>query len=214
MSAQMSERPPKKPYSREGETMANRAMKNSSSSERETSSLQQRKQKQRRALYLLLFLICLGVFLFSFSRLFNYEETITRSTFTIQGDIPVPVLEMQPKQRSSSLTAIIAHGFAGSKELMTGFGVELARAGITAYLFDFPGHGQSPVTFPNDLSSPRIAQNNLDALNEVITYVRTHMEANQRPDIILLGHSMGSIVVGDSAMANVNEHNIIPPILY
>ncbi len=193
--------------------MANRAMKNSSSSERETSSLQQRKQKQRRALYLLLFLICLGVFLFSFSRLFNYEETITRSTFTIQGDIPVPVLEMQPKQRSSSLTAIIAHGFAGSKELMTGFGVELARAGITAYLFDFPGHGQSPVTFPNDLSSPRIAQNNLDALNEVITYVRTHMVANQRPDIILLGHSMGSVVVGDYAMAHVNEPDIITTIL-
>ncbi len=193
--------------------MANVEMKNSSSGGRETSSLQQCKQKQRRAFHLFLLLICLGVFLLSFSRLLNYEDTITRSTFTIRGDIPVPVLEMQPKHSSSNLTAIIAHGFAGSKELMTGFGVELARAGITAYLFDFPGHGQSPVTLPNDISSPRIAQNNLDALHEVVTYVRTHMVANQPPDIILLGHSMGSVAVGDYAMAHANEPDIVTTIL-
>ena len=171
------------------------------------------KQLKPCIVYLFLFIICLGIFLFSFSRLFNYEETITRSTFTIEGDIAVPVLEMQPKQRRGNLTAIIAHGFAGSKEVMTGFGVELARAGITAYLFDFPGHGQSPVPFPNDLSSPRIAQNNLDALNEVVTYVRTHLVANQPPDILLLGHSMGSATVGDYAMAHANEPDIITTIL-
>jgi pimeloyl-ACP methyl ester carboxylesterase len=168
---------------------------------------------RERILYLFLFLICLGIFLFSFSRLFNYEDTITRSTFTIQGDIPVPVLKMQPKQGSSGLTAIIAHGFTGSKELMAGFGAELARAGITAYLFDFPGHGQSPATFPNDISSTRITQNNLDALNEVVTYVRTHRVANQSPDIILLGHSMGSVAVGDYAMAHANEPDIVTTIL-
>ena len=186
---------------------------NITSVDRETSPLQQRKQRLRIAFLLLSFFTCLWIFFLCFNQLISYEDPITRSTFTIQGNIPVPVLEMQPKHPSNNLTAIIAHGFTGSKELMTSFGIELARAGITAYLFDFPGHGESPATFPNDISSPRVGQNNLAALDKVVAYARTHMVANKPPDIILLGHSMGSVAVGDYAMAHANEPDIVTTIL-
>src|SRR5262249_15682382 len=48
-------------------------------------------------------------------------------------------------------------------------------------------------------------------LGEVVAYVRTH--ANKPPDIILLGHSMGSAAVGDYAMIHANEPDIVATIL-
>src|SRR4249919_2310872 len=109
-----------------------------------------RKRRVRRARNLLFLIIFLGMFALGFNRVVAYEDGIQRSTFTIQGAIPVPVQEMRPTSGETALVAIIAHGFAGSKDLMTGFGVELARAGITTYLFDFPGHGESPVPLTDD----------------------------------------------------------------
>jgi hypothetical protein len=38
---------------------------------------------------------------------------------------------------------VIAHGFAGSQQLMEPFAATLARAGYTAITFDFPGHGRN-----------------------------------------------------------------------
>jgi pimeloyl-ACP methyl ester carboxylesterase len=114
----------------------------------------------------------------------------------------VPVLEMRPGSGETALVAVIAHGFSGSKELMTGFGAELARAGITTYLFDFPGHGESPVPLTGNTFSERTAQDNITTVGEVVTYARTHNSATNHPNIILLGHSMGSAAVGDYSMAH------------
>ncbi|MGZ3629111.1 MAG: alpha/beta hydrolase, partial [Ktedonobacteraceae bacterium] len=135
-------------------------------------------------------------------RVIAYEDGIKRSTFTIQGVIPVPVIEMRPASGETPLVAIVAHGFAGSKDLMTGFGDELARAGITTYLFDFPGHGESPVPLADNTYSERVAQENITTVGEVVTYARTHNSVTRHPHIILLGHSMGSAAVGDYSMAH------------
>src|SRR5581483_1847096 len=113
-----------------------------------TLETMRRKRQARRGSNLFFLLIFAGLAVFSFTRLAGYESSITRSTFTIQGKYPVPVLEMRPAVGETSLVAIVAHGFTGSKELMSSFGVELARAGVTAYLFDFPGHGESSVAIP------------------------------------------------------------------
>jgi pimeloyl-ACP methyl ester carboxylesterase len=115
----------------------------------------------RRARNLLFLIIFLGMFVLGFNRVMAYEDGIQRSTFTIQGAIPVPVLEMRPASGETALVVVIAHGFAGSKELMTDFGAELARAGITTYLFDFPGHGESPVPLTDNTFSERTAQENI-----------------------------------------------------
>jgi pimeloyl-ACP methyl ester carboxylesterase len=164
--------------------------------------LTRRKRRLRRARNLLFLIIFLGIFALGFNRVVAYEDGIQRSTFTIQGAIPVPVLEMRPASGETAVVAIIAHGFAGSKNLMTGFGVELARAGITTYLFDFPGHGESPVPLADNTFSGRTAQDNITTVGEVVTYARTHNSATSHPNIILLGHSMGSAAVGDYSMAH------------
>jgi len=171
-----------------------------------------RKRRIRRGRNLLFLIIFLGMFGISFNRVIAYEDGMKRSTFTLQGVIPVPVIEMRPASGETALVAIVAHGFAGSKDLMTGFGDELARAGITTYLFDFPGHGESPVPLADNTFSGRAAQDNITTVGEVVTYARTHNSATSHPNIILLGHSMGSAAVGDYSMAHPDD-DIVSTIL-
>lgn len=177
-----------------------------------TPELIRRKRRIRRARNLLFLIIFLGMFALGFNRVMAYEDGIQRSTFTIRGIIPVPVLEMRPASGETALVAIVAHGFAGSKDLMTGFGDELARAGITAYLFDFPGHGESPVPLADTTYSERTAQDNINTIGEVVTYVRVHNSVTSHPNIILLGHSMGSVAAGDYSMAHPDS-DIVSTIL-
>ncbi len=165
----------------------------------------------RHILNFLLLLILLGLFMLGFNRVIAYEDGITRENFTIAGPLPVPVLEMRPAAQETSLVAIVAHGFSGSKELMTGFGAELAHAGITTYLLDLPGHGQSPA--PSGSQQSTRAQENVMAVSEAVAYVRTHNRATKHPALILLGHSMGSVAVADYIMAHPENEDVISTIL-
>jgi pimeloyl-ACP methyl ester carboxylesterase len=158
----------------------------------------QRRRRASRGRTLLLLVLLAGVAIVSVTRLVASESPLVRSTFTVQG----PVLEMRPAGGETSLVAVVAHGFAGSKELMSSFGVELARAGVTAYLFDFPGHSESSVAVPADTYRDPRGQINLRALGEVIDYVRAHNHASRLPHVILLGHSMGAAAVGEYAVAH------------
>ena len=49
---------------------------------------------------------------------------------------------------------VIAHGFAGSKQLMLGYGYTLAHAGYATILFDFNGHGANPAPLERDALRP------------------------------------------------------------
>ncbi len=167
------------------------------------------RRRQLHILNILLLIILLGLFLLSFSRVINYEQDINRTGFTVQGRLAVPVLEMQPQHQKVVLTAIVAHGFSGSKELMSSIGVELAHAGIAVYLFDFPGHGQSLVPAHLDDQGSPDTGDNLTVLDEVVQYVRKH----QRSPMVLLGHSMGSAVVGSYALAHKDDTDLAATIL-
>ena len=47
---------------------------------------------------------------------------------------------------------IIAHGFAGSRQLMEAYALTLAQAGYIAVSFDFEGHGRNPTPMSGDLT--------------------------------------------------------------
>ncbi len=47
---------------------------------------------------------------------------------------------------------VIAHGFAGSHQLMEGFALTLARAGYIAVSYDLEGHGRNPVPMSGDVT--------------------------------------------------------------
>jgi alpha-beta hydrolase superfamily lysophospholipase len=143
---------------------------------RTTRPLQPHRQ-QWHALNILLLIILLGLFSLSFSYETNYESNVQRFNFVV-GDHPV--LEMRPNSQEKPFVAIVAHGFTGSKDLMSTFGTELARVGVTTYMLDFSGHGEA--SGPAQLaSSAGLLQDNVTALSEVINAVRTTKIATPTP---------------------------------
>ena len=144
---------------------------------------------------LILLLVGYGL---AFFQIGSYEAGILRQTFTIAGAIPVPVISLRPAIRRGDAIAVIVHGYAGSKEVMIGFGLELARMGVPSYLLDLPGHGASTAPLeplPDNGRAPQLER----ALDAVVAYARAHSDV-PRPKIILLGHSLGTRVVGEYAL--------------
>jgi hypothetical protein len=96
---------------------------------------------------------------------------------------------------------VIAHGFAGSQQLMQAFATTLARNGIIAITFDFPGHGRHPRPLPGSLQEhDALLGSLLGALDRVVAYARVLPGADGR--IALLGHSMASDLVVRQAEAD------------
>src|SRR6476469_6292649 len=80
-----------------------------------------------------LLLALLATFVLATVQVHRYEDGVTRTSFTLPGSPPssppTPVLRFAPKQTSLDVVAVIAHGYAANKELMSAFGVDLAKQG-------------------------------------------------------------------------------------
>ena len=113
--------------------------------------------------------------------------TTPATIFRLAGAKPAPVI-------------VIAHGFAGSQQLMQPFAVTLARNGYVAVTFDFLGHGRNPRPLTGSITSAEGATKALvDQLASVITFARTLPGGDGR--VALLGHSMASDIVVRAAQA-------------
>jgi pimeloyl-ACP methyl ester carboxylesterase len=85
---------------------------------------------------------------------------------------------------------VIAHGFAGSREMMQGYGLVLAQAGYRVHMFDFEGHGAHPLPMSGDVTSiDGTTRRLVEQTRSVIADV-----AADRP-VALLGHSMATDVL-------------------
>jgi len=96
-----------------------------------------------------------------------------------EGDPPAPVV-------------VIAHGFAGSQQLMQSFALDFARNGYTAVTFDFPGHGRNARPLAGSLTELDGATRTL-----VASLAGVAREARGLGDgrIAVLGHSMATDIV-------------------
>lgn len=114
----------------------------------------------------------------------------------------IPVTAFTPRAGGAPLSVVvIAHGFAGSQQLMQPQALALARRGYLALTFDFPGHGRNPVAMAGGLVDLAAStQALLEALGEVATAARSWPGSDGR--IALLGHSMASDIVIRRAMAD------------
>lgn len=61
----------------------------------------------------------------------------------------VPMLYLAPQTSEKMPGVLVAHGFAGSKQLMLGYAQVLAHAGYAVMLWDFNGHGANPAPLEN-----------------------------------------------------------------
>lgn len=117
------------------------------------------------------------------------------------GDLPVTLYrppsraptQTSPPPAAPPPTVVIAHGFAGSHQLMRSFALNLARNGYFAVSFDFPGHGAHRAPLGGSLGSPERMTSLLDALTKTVELAQRE---NPNAGLALLGHSMaGDILV-------------------
>ena len=97
---------------------------------------------------------------------------------------------------------VVAHGFAGSAELMAPFGDSLATRGYVVVLLDFAGHGANTDPLPDDAAATGAST---DALQHDLDVALAHLRA--LPDVdpartALVGHSMGATEVTRYAAAH------------
>jgi hypothetical protein len=69
------------------------------------------------------------------------RDGLVRETLSIRG---VPATIFRPGDGKPAPVVVIAHGFAGSQQLMESFATTLARNGYVSVTFDSAGHGRNP----------------------------------------------------------------------
>jgi pimeloyl-ACP methyl ester carboxylesterase len=106
------------------------------------------------------------------------------------GDAPAAIFK--PASGARGPVVVIAHGFAGSQQLMQSFAYALARNGYTSVTFDFPGHGRNREPMRGSITEESGATRNLVAATaRIADYARTLGDGR----LALLGHSMASDIV-------------------
>jgi len=117
------------------------------------------------------------------------------------GPAPVTIFQSQGVQHAP--VVVIAHGFAGSQQLMQPFAVTLARNGYIAVTFDFFGHGRNQQPMPGGLKDQAASSKALiGELGEVVAYARNLPGSDGH--VALLGHSMASDIIVRYAEAHTD----------
>ncbi len=109
------------------------------------------------------------------------------TVFRLAGTPPAPVV-------------LIAHGFAGSQQLMRPFAVTLARNGYVALTFDFLGHGRHPQPLGGSITEETGATRYLVAQTEAVADVARALPSGDGR-LAILGHSMASDIIVRAAQA-------------
>ena len=112
-----------------------------------------------------------------------------------------PVTVYRPATaREPAPVVLVAHGFAGSQQLMQPIAITLARNGYAAITFDFPGHGRNADPMRGGLKDE---QQSLQTLIASMEEMRTlALELSGGRPYAVLGHSMASDIVVRHAQAH------------
>ena len=141
---------------------------------------------------LLIAVVALAAVAVALWRLLAPFDGITVTQASVGARTPATVY--RPAGEGAAPTVLIAHGFAGSQELMQPFALTLARNGYIAVTFDFLGHGRNPLPLTGDITQVEGAtQNLLDQMADVAAFARALPRSDGR--LGLLGHSMASDII-------------------
>jgi pimeloyl-ACP methyl ester carboxylesterase len=134
-------------------------------------------------------LFCIG---FGIWRLEGATSGLT-ITHAAAGRTPVTVF--QAENAAPSPVVVIAHGFAGSQQLMQPFATTLARNGFIVVTYDCLGHGRNPVPMSGDVASEQNGPTPLlvAELGRVFDFARSIQGADGRTAV--LAHSMTTNIV-------------------
>ena len=118
----------------------------------------------------------------------EYARQGVQTTQTHVGQTPVTEYAMAG---ADGPVVVVAHGFAGSQQMMQGYALPLAQAGYRVVAFDFLGHGRNPVPMSGDVTSAEGTTRLLvDQTAQVIDAV-----TDGKTKVALLGHSMAADIL-------------------
>jgi len=108
---------------------------------------------------------------------------------------------------------VIAHGFAGSRQLMEAFALTLAHAGYVAVSFDFQGHGRNRRPMAGDVT--RIDGTTTYLVAETAAVVDAALALpGVGGRVALLGHSMATDVLVRHAQADPRVAAVVAVSMY
>ncbi len=120
---------------------------------------------------------------------------LERSTLSV-GETPVTRI-VQPGAEGP--VVVVAHGFAGSRQMTQAYAHDLARAGYRVWSFDFLGHGRHPVPMSGDVESIDGTTRLLIAQTRAVVDAALATEGWQG-EAALLGHSMATDIIIRTAL--------------
>lgn len=91
-----------------------------------------------------------GALVLSLWQLEGARRGLERVALEVPGGTPATV--WRRPGAGPAPVVVILHGFAGSRQLMEGFAITLARAGYLAVVHDLEGHGRNPVPMSGDVT--------------------------------------------------------------
>jgi hypothetical protein len=121
------------------------------------------------------------------------------------GETPVTVMRLPD---ATGPVAVIAHGFAGSRQLMAAWQLSLAQAGLIAVSFDFEGHGRNPVPMSGDVTSVDGTTRLLMAETGRVTDYAVGLPG-AAPVVALVGHSMASDIIVRQALEDRRVASVV-----
>ena len=117
------------------------------------------------------------------------------ASFTV-SDTPVTRYAMAG---ADGPVVVVAHGFAGSRQMMQAYTLDLARAGYRVWAFDFEGHGRNRVPMSGDVNSLDGTTRLLMAQTGRVVRAAVAQEA-WAGEVALLGHSMATDIIIRTAL--------------
>ncbi|OZB16297.1 MAG: alpha/beta hydrolase [Rhodobacterales bacterium 34-62-10] len=103
---------------------------------------------------------------------------------------------------------IVAHGFAGSRQMMQGYALPLAHAGYRVWSFDFHGHGRNPQPMTGDVTV--IEGTTMRLVDQTLAVVSAARQAEGwTGPVALLGHSMATDIIIRAAAADAGIGPIV-----
>lgn len=145
----------------------------------------------------LIALITLSVIALCIWQLESDRAGLTITPLQVEGGTPATLFLRDGG--GDAPVVVIAHGFAGSRQLMEPFALTLAQAGYVVASFDFEGHGRNPRPMSGDVTS---LDGTTRMLMEETARVARAALAHPRADgrVAYLGHSMASDIVVRQAL--------------
>jgi len=96
-------------------------------------------------------------------------------------------------ETQSDLLVIISHGFAGSRQMMEGISLSLAKAGHRVVAFDYLGHGRHDALLSPDITS--VTGTTEDLVQQTIGVAQAARALSGQEELVLVGHSMATDVI-------------------